>query len=291
MRKVKPNPLNPERFFIRSKTKRMNNNKHIAVASPPSPPFWGAKVIDLPLARLFDHLNLPALYRIGWGAGRASGEKWARYQADFSTRLSKMKQSFLNDKSLLPQAAYGYWQCASEDGAILIFPDPERKDSNTLRLPVPRQAFPPYRSLSDYFLPQGDHQGDVIAFQVVTMGTAAIEYIQYLKQQQDTVEVFFAHGLLTQLTEAAAVATLATIREELSIDSVRGKRYSWGYEPIPDLSQQVSIMRLLDPPNNLRIFFTSAYQFIPEYTTAALFIHHPEAAYFRITQEEPYDQE
>ncbi len=269
----------------------MNNNNQIAHVSPLSPPFWGAKIIDLPLAQLFDHLNLSALFRIGWGAGKASGEKWAKYQLDFSTRLSKMKSSFLENEHLLPKAAYGYWQCASEEDAILVFPDPEHQSSHLLRMPVPRQSFAPHQSLSDYFLPKDNQHSDVIVFQVVTMGTAAVEYIKQLKQEQDSVEVFLAHGLLTQLTEAAAIATLSVIRKELSIDSARGKRYSWGYEPIPDLSQQVSVMRLLDPDNKMGIYFTSAYQFIPEYTTAALFAHHPEAAYFRITQKEPYDKE
>jgi cobalamin-dependent methionine synthase I len=30
---------------------------------------------------------------------------------------------------------------------------------------------------------------------------------------------------------------------------------------------------------------TSAYQFIPEYTTAALVLHHPRASYFQIKTE------
>jgi len=277
-------------FFIGYIAEVMNKNNQLARGLSPSPPFWGSKVIGLPLADLFDHLNLPALFRIGWGVGSASGKKWAQYQADFSTRLSKMKQSFLQNGRLQPKAAYGYYPCASEDNTILILPDAGQNWSNPLRFPVPRQSFTPHRSLCDFVLPPDKQQHDMIAFQVVTMGNAAVEYIKELQQEQDNVEVFYAHGLLTQLTEAAAGYMLSIIRKELSIDNTRGKRFSWGYEPLPDLSQQVSIMRLLDPNNTLNIYFTSAYQFIPEYTTAALFVSHPDAAYFRITQKELNDK-
>ena len=72
------------------------------------------------------------------------------------------------------------------------------------------------------------------------------------------------------------------IRDELRIGKKQGKRYSWGYPPIPDLSQHEEIVRLLQAYDNLHIELTSAYQFIPEYSTAAMIIHHPEAAYFQI---------
>ena len=57
----------------------------------PSPPFFGARVIDIPIQELFAMLNLPALYRVSWGAKNAAGEKWEQYTRDFSARLEKLK--------------------------------------------------------------------------------------------------------------------------------------------------------------------------------------------------------
>lgn len=267
--------------------KDMRKNKRILSTLPPCPPFLGTKIVGLALGALFDHLNLPALYRIGWGAGKASGEKWSRMQHEFAERLEKMKNEIIQQEWLHPRAAYGYWRCTALEDAILIYPDPAQNKSKTIRLTIPRQPFSPNRSLCDYFKPEGKGELDVIAMQIVSMGDEAVDHIRQL-QQEDSVEAFFAHGLATQLTEAAAQYVLSTIRNELNLEDKRGKRYSWGYEPLPDLSQQVSVMQLLDPDNSLGIFFTSAYQFIPEYTTAALFVHHPQAEYFRIKTKEHY---
>ncbi len=267
----------------------MNSEHHLISASVPSPPFWGPKVIELPLAQVFSHLNLPALFRIGWGAGKASGAKWSQIQQKFTDRLAAMQASLLQENWLQPKAAYGYWPCTAAPDALHIQPVREQRGASPLSLPLPRQPFPPHRSLCDYYQPADGSQKDLIVFQMVSMGEMAVTKVRQLQEVEDLVEVFFLHGLLTQLTEAAAQYMLSAIRTELGIENNRGKRYSWGYEPLPDLSQQVSIMRLLDPQNTMQVFFTSAYQFIPEYATAALFVHHPGAEYFRMTSKEPYE--
>jgi len=269
----------------------MKDINPITIGQIPTPPFWGAKTIDLPLESVFEHLNLPALFRIGWGAGKASGDKWAKIQEKYTDRLATMRAALIKENWLRPKAAYGFWPAASSADMLHILPAREGRRSNPLKLHVPRQALPPRRAISDYFYAVENGQKDIIAFQVVSMGEPAIEQVGKLYELQKDLEAYFLHGLNTQLTEAAAQLTLSMIRADLDIPNKRGKRYSWGYEPLPDLSQQVSIMRLLDPDNQLGIFFTSAYQFIPEYTTAALFVHHPNAEYFRISQKENNDNQ
>src|SRR5436853_5118364 len=44
----------------------------------PTPPFWGAKVLEtIPLAEVFELLDLDELYRLQWGA-RGSGDEYHR---------------------------------------------------------------------------------------------------------------------------------------------------------------------------------------------------------------------
>ncbi len=266
---------------ITTKTSRIGEKKGKPAAIP-TPPFWGAKTISLPVNELFERINRSALYRIAWGAGKASGEKWQRYKRDFDTRLEMMQKTINKKPWLVPQASYGYWQCSSEGNGILIFPNGEDHTGEPIYFNFPRQISSPFLCLSDYFAPAAHGIKDVVAFQLVTIGNQAVDHIRTLQESGDLVESYFAHGLAVQLTEAAAVFMHQRIRDKLGIGKKQGKRYSWGYSPIPDLSQHEEIVRLLHAKEYLHIELTSAYQFIPEYSTAAMIIHHPGAVYFQI---------
>ena len=268
----------------------MNSNQKIQQADIPSAPFFGGRRIALPLSILFAHINRPALFRIGWGAGKASGEKWMRLQADFNDRLERMQHALERENWLAPVATYGYWPCAAALDAIQIFSAADMPDTRILEMPLPRQPFPPFRCLSDFFLPMEEAQRDLAAFQFVSMGARAVDHIQQLQARGDLLEAFYAHGLATQLTEAAAGYVESLIHADLKLEHHRGRRFSWGYEPLPDLAQQVGILRMLDPEDSLHIRFTSAFQIIPEFSTAALFVHHPQAEYFYLTQKDQHAQ-
>jgi len=260
----------------------MNRSEFIEdLSAIPSPPFFGARVIDIPLQELYAMLNLPALYRVGWGAKNASGEKWDEYTRDFSARLEKLKSDQEQDPWLMPRAAYGYWTCAAQDEAILLYPQDGDKP---ISFPVPRQNYGKRLSLTDYFAPAGAAVRDVAALQLVTVGRSAVEHVHKLNANGDLVEAFFAHGLAVQLTETAARWVHQRIRGELGIGPKQGRRYSWGYPPIPDLTQETEVVRLLKAKEYLDIELTSGFQFVPEFSTAALVVHHPQAVYFRIDE-------
>jgi 5-methyltetrahydrofolate--homocysteine methyltransferase len=74
----------------------------------------------------------------------------------------------------------------------------------------------------------------------------------------------------------------AHIRAELGLEPGRGKRYSFGYSACPDLADQAKVFRLLDPEAAIGITLTSAYQLVPEASTSALIVHHPQAAYYLV---------
>jgi 5-methyltetrahydrofolate--homocysteine methyltransferase len=83
-----------------------------------------------------------------------------------------------------------------------------------------------------------------------------------------------------QAAEACASFVHARMRHELALEADRGKRYSWGYGACPDLSQHGLVWRLLDVENALGAELTEAFQIVPEQSTAAIVIHHPQASYF-----------
>jgi len=83
-----------------------------------------------------------------------------------------------------------------------------------------------------------------------------------------------------QSAEALAEWTHRRVRAELALPYERGKRYSWGYGACPDLTQHEIVWRLLDVENAIGASLSSAFQIMPEQSTAAIVIHHPRAAYF-----------
>ena len=70
------------------------------------------------------------------------------------------------------------------------------------------------------------------------------------------------------------------VRQQMGITQGRGLRYSWGYPACPDMSQHTDVFRLVDA-QTIGLTLTEEHQIVPEQSTAALIVHHPEAIYFQ----------
>jgi 5-methyltetrahydrofolate--homocysteine methyltransferase len=124
---------------------------------------------------------------------------------------------------------------------------------------------------------------DVVAFQVVTVGHEATEKFEKLQTANDYSEGYFTHGLAVQAAEATATYLHSHVRREMGIAENRGKRYSWGYPAIPELEDHEKVFKLLPAAEKeLGISLSPAYQLIPEQSTAAIIVHHPQAKYYSV---------
>jgi 5-methyltetrahydrofolate--homocysteine methyltransferase len=150
------------------------------------------------------------------------------------------------------------------------------------RFHFPRQPHDEHLCLADYFAPVDSGQMDVVAFQVVTVGQAATEKFDALQAAHDYTEAYFVHGLAVQTAEATAEYLHRHIRRELGLPEDRGKRYSWGYPAIPDLEDHRKVFDLLPAERELGMSLSPAYQLIPEQSTAAIIVHHPQAKYYSV---------
>jgi 5-methyltetrahydrofolate--homocysteine methyltransferase len=247
---------------------------------------WGPRVVkDMPLEMVLKHLNLNELYRLSWGAKNSHGPEWEKLKKEFEVRLANMTKAALKDGWLKPQAVYGYFPCQS-DGDDLIIYDPATIDtaapSELTRFNFPRQPYDDHLALSDYFAPVGSGKLDVVAFQVVTVGLEATERFDRMQAAGDYSEAYFMHGLAVQTAEATADYLHNHIRRELGIGEDQGKRYSWGYPAIPELEDHKKIFELLPARQELGMDLTSAYQLMPEQSTAAIIVHHKDAKYYSV---------
>ena len=257
-----------------------------SLAVLPVAPHWGPRVVqDMPLAMVGEHLSINELYRLSWGAKNAHGEEWLALKADFDLRLVHMRKEAEAQGWLKPQGVYGFWPCQSEGENLHIY-DP---DTVTDQAPqvletfvFPRQAGGRGYCLADYFASQDSGRMDVVAFQVVTVGHQATNRFEALQEAGEFAEGYYWHGLAVQMAEAAANYLHAHIRRELQLAADRGKRYSWGYPAIPELEDHKKVFKLLPAESALGMSLTSAYQLVPEQSTAAIIVHHPDAKYFNI---------
>jgi 5-methyltetrahydrofolate--homocysteine methyltransferase len=239
----------------------------------------------MPLEIIFQHLFKNELFRLSWGAKNAHGEEWERLQAEFEQRLARMKKEALHTGWLKPQAVYGYWSAQSAGDELIVYA-PESFETGEpeelLRFGFPRQPRGEHLCLADYFAPVDSGKLDVVALQVVTVGADASERFEQLQADGDYSEAYFTHGLAVQTAEAAAEYLHRHIRRELGLAEERGKRYSWGYPAIPDLDDHQKVFELLPVEAELGMSLTTAYQLVPEQSTAAIIIHHPEAKYYSV---------
>ncbi|MBI5670751.1 MAG: homocysteine S-methyltransferase family protein [Chloroflexi bacterium] len=269
----------------------------------PTPPFWGPKTIrEMPLEIVFKYLHKPELFRLSWGAKNAHGAEWEQLEAEFEARLAQMQKDAIRDQTLRPQAVYGYFPCNSQGDDLIVW-DWQAFNENGVgarhvvplqnghyqlteiaRFTFPRQPFGEFLCLSDYFAPMDSGQVDTVALQVVTVGAGATEAFDKLQAANQYSEAYFFHGLAVQTAEATAnFVNRQVVNKELSIPPGQGKRYSWGYPACPDLRDHETLFRLLPGAvTDLGLSLTVAYQLVPEQSTAAIVVHHPDAKYYSV---------
>jgi 5-methyltetrahydrofolate--homocysteine methyltransferase len=248
----------------------------------PRAPFYGTRTLhDIDVRTLWPNFDLKSLYRLSWGGSNVKGEEWERLvAAEFAPRLQRYQRSAETSPLLEPRVVYGYFPAAGDGDDVIVY-DPGDHSREIARFPFTRQAGGEHLCLADYLRePVDGRASDVIALQVVTMGRAVSHEIDRLQAAGDYSESYFLHGFSVQSAEALAETMHQRVRAELGLEHGRGKRYSWGYGACPDLAQHETVWRLLDAHNAIGTELTEAFQIVPEQSTAAIIIHHPQAAYF-----------
>lgn len=250
----------------------------------PKPPRWGVYVVrQMPLEVVFQCLPKNDLFRLSWGGKNTHGEAWKKLCTEFENRLDNMFRQALKENWLRPQGVYGYFPCQSNEDELIIY-DTQTLESASpreiTRFSFPRQTSGEYLCLADYFASVESGKMDIVAFQVVTVGKEATHRFDRLQEEGNYGEAYFTHGLAVQMAEATAEYLHRHILRELGLQPGSGKRYSWGYPAIPDLEDHQKVFQLLPAEGELGMHLTEAFQLVPEQSTAAIIVHHPQAKYY-----------
>jgi 5-methyltetrahydrofolate--homocysteine methyltransferase len=258
----------------------------------PAPSFLGVKVIDrIPLRELYPLIDLNTLYRLHWGAKNAKGEEYERLKREeFEPRLERYRKEALAGGRARVRAAYGFWP-ADAEGDDVVVRDPQDPEREVARFPFPRQSDRERLCLSDYFKPASDREDDggvataaepvdYVGFLIVSVSDSLLEESETKMKEGEYTEGYYLHGFGVRLAEAAAEWVHRRMREEWGIDDDRGLRYAWGYPACPDHTQHEILYDLLPAREKLGMELTGAGALVPELSTAAIVVHHPEAKYF-----------
>ncbi|HUF89510.1 MAG TPA: methionine synthase [Gemmatimonadota bacterium] len=259
------------------------NGGRPGVVDVPRPAFFGTRRVDrLPLEELYRRIDLNTLYRLHWGAKNAKGEEWDRLLAtEFEPRLARYRKEALDWEWIAPRAVYGIWPAAADGDALVLY-DPEDPAREVGRFDLPRQIDRDGLCLADYFRPEAAGERDVVALQIVTVGDELLQRSSGLMEEGEYSEGYYLHGFGVRLAEASAEYVHERVRVDLGIDPGRGLRYSWGYGACPDVLQHRLVFDLLSAREALGLDLTEAGALVPELSTAALVVHHPDARYFSV---------
>jgi 5-methyltetrahydrofolate--homocysteine methyltransferase len=252
----------------------------------PQVPFWGARVLrDIPIWDVYPHIDRNSLYKMSWQfRGVRDAAKWDELlKTELEPRLQRSMEEAVRDGWLDLQAVYGYWPALADGDTVIVY-DPGDIDAELGRFTFPRQNEQHRLCLADYVRPAedaADGERDVIALQIVTTGPRASELSNQLQVDGSYDDMLRIHGFATQMAEATAEYVHTRIRRELRLVEDQGRRYSWGYPSCPDLEDHETLMKIV-PASEIGVTLTEGYQFVPEQSTGAIVMHHPEARYFAV---------
>jgi 5-methyltetrahydrofolate--homocysteine methyltransferase len=285
-------------------------------APVPEVPFLGSKVVeDIRLDKIYDYINEVALFRGSWNVykGKSTEEEYKKLiDEQIIPVFNELKLQCKRENLLTPKVIYGYFPCQSYDDELIIYKpkgindeelQTEWKNFDFKNLTpdnveewqhfnFPRQNKDRHLCISDFFKSKSSGQLDIAAFQIVTVGEKATEHAQKLYGENRYQDYLYFHGFAVETTEALAEYWHKIIRMELGIagkdspeikklfsQGYQGSRYSFGYPACPNLEDNKQMFELLKP-ERLCVELTEEFQMVPEQTTNAIIVHHPEAKYF-----------
>ncbi len=248
--------------------------KAIIPVQPPISPHINQRIRLEPnhfeLEDVWKFVNKKSLFVLSWGI---RGKSASGLQKEAEQLLAEWKERVIRESLFQPQAVYGYFKCHNINDKLAVdLPT----NGEQVTFDFPRSTRDKHLCLTDYF-----GQNDLVAFQAVTVGSKVQDVIDEWNREDRYTDAFYLHGLAVETAEALAEWVNCRIKDELGIGPERGLRYSWGYPSCPDISQHHLVWKILDATTS-GMSLTEAGQIIPDQSTAAIVVHHPEAEYFTL---------
>ena len=254
-----------------------------------SPPFWGAKDVEVGLEDLIRLLEPQPLFQARWKfhQGKMDDMEYrAMIDRDAKPALDRLLDEMRKRSVVRPRARYGYFSCKSDGDCIVVKPVGGKR---SFSWEFPRSSQSAGVCLSDFVSKRGD---DSIVLWAVTVGQEAEDFAKMHFKQDRYKDYLFWTGLLAELTDCGAEFIQRWVTEEIQGESelkriseagwsmpCRGKRFSFGYPACPELSFQKQLLKALNA-ESIGIAMTENYQMVPENSVSGLLFLNEAAHYF-----------
>ncbi|HRJ27809.1 MAG TPA: vitamin B12 dependent-methionine synthase activation domain-containing protein [Fimbriimonadaceae bacterium] len=261
----------------------------------PQLPFYGYRKRDkFDIFELYKYINTVALWRGQWQFKRKDGMDNPQFAAWLEENARPIFERMQRELAsvLKPRVAWGYFWCNSEGNDLIIYE--EDAQTERMRFTFPRQSDQRRLCLSDFFRPVESEERDVVGFSIVTAGSEVSEYERKLFKDGNFQDYLYVHGMGVETAEALAEYWHKQMRHELGYAhndpeelrllfsaKYQGARYSFGYPACPNLEDQAKLFELLRP-EEVGIELSEEFMLVPEQSTSAIVVHHPDAKYFNI---------
>ncbi|MFB5598994.1 MAG: dihydropteroate synthase [Nitrososphaeraceae archaeon] len=254
-------------------TEKLLQHSGIKPVDPPIPPHINKPIrlsdVDIDLNQIWKFINKKSLFVLSWSF-RGKG---AKDLIDEPERLfEEWKRKVIDENLFSPKVVYGYFRCHNRDNKLVV----DSPNGDEVVFDFPRSTKNKYLCLTDYF-----GKDDIVAFQAVTVGNKTSEILERWNSENLYTDAYLLHGLAVETAEALAEWVNSLIRRDLKLTDSRGLRYSWGYPSCPDISQHKLVWKILNPVES-GMTLTESGQIVPDHSTAAIVVHHPEAQYFTL---------
>ena len=243
---------------------------------------YGTHKIEFKLHKLASSIDKKSLYSLNWKFGKKS--TWAQKGVTLQ-QLQNLEKTWIEKAEqngwITPKARFAVFPVQSEGDEVIIY-DPENQEKELARLHFDvcigkgrKDVF----SVGQYFHTKASGQWDVMGLQISTAGDKVESSIEEFKANHDSESSLYLQGLSDRVAEDLAEYIHQLIRQRLGLKKDnRGQRYSPGYPALTNLSYNRVIWELLGA-EDIGVSLTSANEFYPPSTTAAVICFHKNAGY------------
>ena len=279
----------------------------VPVDNPPKPPDLLLHVLnDYDLDEIFRYINPQMLYVRHLGYRGRFSEALAQEEPkalELRRQVQRIEDIALARRDIRASAVFKFFPCYSDGQELVI----TQSDGSTEveRFYFGRQSDREGLCLTDYVRPAGDGPIDYVAMFATTVGPGVRALAERWKESGRYLDSHTLQALAIESAEGfaellhqrirtmwgigeASVGKTASENEMLDLfrTRYRGKRYSFGYPACPRLEDQEKLFNLLDVSANISVELTDGYMMDPEGSVSAVVLHHPEAKYFNLDEED-----
>ena len=253
----------------------------------PAPPFWGARhLADIDLDAVVPCIDRNSLFKMSWQfRGVHDPQKWAQLLAEeLEPRLARSIDEARRGDWLRLQAVYGYWPALADGDSVVIY-DPENHDvgDRPLRVPAPARPEPalPRRLRASAWPRRATASATSSPCSWSPPGRARRSSAPSCSAPASTTTCCASTASPPRWPRPPRSGCTRACATSSALEADRGRRYSWGYPSCPDLEDHQTFFRIV-PAELIGVELTEGFQLVPEQSTAAIVLHHPEAHYFAV---------